>query len=66
MTQNVHSFSMCRANAISRMLCVNSVQLRTELTHAYAIEILSHTRRYSIKLQKNESYKASNELYTVV
>ena len=65
MTQNVHNFSMCRANAISRMLYVNSVQLRIELTHAYPIEILSQTRRYSRKFQKTESYIISNELYTV-
>ena len=45
------------------MLYVNSVQLRIELTHAYPIEILSQTRRYSRKLQKTESYIISNELY---
>ena len=63
MTQNVHNFSMCRANALSRMLYVNSVQLRIELMHAYPIEILSQTRRFSRKLQKNESYIISNVLY---
>ena len=63
MTQNVHNFRMCRANAISRMLYVNSVQLRFEFTHAYPIEILSQTRRYSRKLQKNESYIIPKELF---
>ena len=52
MTQNAHTFSMCKANAISRMLYINSVQLRIELTHAYPIVILSQTRWYSRKLQK--------------
>ena len=47
---------MCRANAISRMLYVNSLQLRIELTHAYPIEVVSQTRRYSRKVQKNKSY----------
>ena len=63
-TQNVHNFSMCRATAISRMLYVNSTQLRIELAHVYPIEIVSQTRRFSRKLWKNESYIISNELYT--
>ena len=63
MTQNVHNFSMCRANAISRMLYVNSVQLRIDITHGYPIETLSQISRYSRKLQKTESYIISNELY---
>ena len=62
MTQNVHNFSMCMANAVSRMLYVNYVQLRIELTHAYPIEILLKTRRYSRKMQKPESFIISNEL----
>ena len=55
MTQNVHNFSICRANARSQMLYVNSVQLRIELTHTYPIEILSQTRRYSRKLSPIQS-----------
>ena len=68
MTQNVRNFSMCRANTISRMLYVNSVQLRIELNHVYPIAILSQTRRYSRKLQtKNpESYIITNKLYLCI
>ena len=66
MTQNVHNFSMCRANAISRMLYVNSVQLRIELTHVYPNAILPQTRRYSRKLRNTESYIISNELYRFI
>ena len=41
----------------------DAVQLRIEFTNAYPIEILSQTRRYSRKWQKNKSYIISNELY---